>query len=988
MRKHTCRNLAIVALLCALFVTPVTLCDASLEMARAEEDIEKPFEMPEDAECEPGEVIVLVRPEADVAEVGDTLVDSPVVAEQGAAVEEITSDVLKVELESGTDVEDAVNELLGEAPPEVVAVQPNYVYHLASASEEQVAPLDEIPADEEVPSLEETPAAEEPPTEDETQPLEEEPLAEEEPLTVEETPVESIADDDAISKNDTSSLEDADAPVKEESRTPAVEEAHSIELQSNALSDAEALTVSAQGGEGVGAAVNDPYIDELWGLESMRALEAWDLVRCEGKVSVAVIDDCFDVTHPDLAPNIVAGSPYNAHAALMGLDNEVHDVSAHRKQGRDHGTHVAGIVGAVANNGLGVAGVSYNAGVVPIKAFDDNDANPQATTKDLIRAYDYILSVAEKYHIRVVNMSIGKPYGGDFEDSALIKMVETASEKGIVTVAAAGNRDSGESSFPFCFFPGDSASIVNVIDLRRADNDASGNDASGKFNVVRSDSSNYNVAGQGGVNTNYGKNISAPGTSILSTTYGHDYGGSSGTSMASPYVAGVIALEFAANPELTAGEAVDILYASAHDLGDDGWDEQYGYGEVDALTAVEFARSETEFAVDGGTISMRLVRPKGGYEFDRTQKEPEVEVVLKAEGSTKTLARGVDFSVTYADNVDAGLATATVTGAGDFAGKFVKDLYFTIAARSISGAQITLAAEELAYTGGPLKPEVISVLDGNAQLTAGVDFSGEIEYANNIHTGTATVKVTGRGNYAGTKKVTFKITAASVSSAKVAAIGAKAYTGKAIKPKPKVTLGGRTLKAGTDYELSYAYNVRPGTATVKVTGKGNYAGTKKVTFRIVAPTVRYLAHCQTFGWEKSWVSDGKVSGTTGESRRLEAICIKLGGGFPVSGGIEYLSHLQEFGWASSWTSNGAVSGTTGQSRRMEAIRIRLTGDMAKKYDVWYRAHVQLIGWMGWAKNGDPVGTTGQSRRLEAIQIVLVPKDHAAPGPTADSFRKR
>ena len=236
--------------------------------------------------------------------------------------------------------------------------------------------------------------------------------------------------------------------------------------------------------------------------------------------------------------------------------------------------------------------------------------------------------------------------------------------------------------------------------------------------------------------------------------------------------------------------------------------------------------------------------------------------------------------------------------------------------------------------------------------------------------------------------MTFKITAASVSSAKVAAIGAKAYTGKAIKPKPKVTLGGRTLKAGTDYELSYASNVRPGTATVKVTGKGNYAGTKKVTFRIVAPTVRYLAHCQTFGWEKSWVSDGKVSGTTGESRRLEAICIKLGGGFPVSGGIEYLSHLQEFGWASSWTSNGAVSGTTGQSRRMEAIRIRLTGDMAKKYDVWYRAHVQLIGWMGWAKNGDPVGTTGQSRRLEAIQIVLVPKDHAAPGPTADSFRKR
>jgi uncharacterized protein YjdB len=83
-----------------------------------------------------------------------------------------------------------------------------------------------------------------------------------------------------------------------------------------------------------------------------------------------------------------------------------------------------------------------------------------------------------------------------------------------------------------------------------------------------------------------------------------------------------------------------------------------------------------------------------------------------------------------------------------------------------------------------------------------------------------------------------------------------------------------------------------------------------------------------------------------------------------------------------------MAGTSGKSKRLEAIRIKLTGEIAEHYDVYYRVHAQTFGWMGWAKNGEAAGTAGYSKRLEAIQIVLVPKGGKAPGSTANSFRQK
>jgi uncharacterized repeat protein (TIGR02543 family) len=146
------------------------------------------------------------------------------------------------------------------------------------------------------------------------------------------------------------------------------------------------------------------------------------------------------------------------------------------------------------------------------------------------------------------------------------------------------------------------------------------------------------------------------------------------------------------------------------------------------------------------------------------------------------------------------------------------------------------------------------------------------------------------------------------------------------------------------------------------------------------PVVSYQSHVQDIGWQ-GFVSNGDISGTSGQAKRLEAMCIKLAN---VDGGIEYKTHVQDYGWM-DWVANGAMSGTSGQAKRLEAIQIRLTGNAANQYDIYYRVHAQNIGWMDWAVNGSSAGTAGYSYRLEAIQVVLVPKGQAAPGPTAKPF---
>lgn len=176
---------------------------------------------------------------------------------------------------------------------------------------------------------------------------------------------------------------------------------------------------------------------------------------------------------------------------------------------------------------------------------------------------------------------------------------------------------------------------------------------------------------------------------------------------------------------------------------------------------------------------------------------------------------------------------------------------------------------------------------------------------------------------------------------------------------------------------------------------GAYAGTRNLGKRLeelqvqIVPkesknastkeeSVSYRVHRQTYGWEPLDVSDGTVSGTTGQAKRLEGIQISVSGKY--SGSVKYQTQVQTYGW-NGWKSDGLTAGTTGQAKRLEAIQMYLTGEVANYYDIYYRVHAQSYGWMNWAANGQKAGTTGLAKRLEAIQIVLVKKTDEAPGAT-------
>lgn len=157
-------------------------------------------------------------------------------------------------------------------------------------------------------------------------------------------------------------------------------------------------------------------------------------------------------------------------------------------------------------------------------------------------------------------------------------------------------------------------------------------------------------------------------------------------------------------------------------------------------------------------------------------------------------------------------------------------------------------------------------------------------------------------------------------------------------------------------------------------------------------SVSYTTHVQNIGWMPV-VADGVTAGTSGKSYRLEGIKVNLDSA-EYSGSVKYRTHIQNIGWESSYstggTSNGnmgAVSGTSGQSLRLEGIQIELTGDVANHYDIYYQVHVQDYGWIGWAKNGESAGSEGGSKRLEGIRIVLIPKGSVGPSNGSAAFIK-
>ena len=194
----------------------------------------------------------------------------------------------------------------------------------------------------------------------------------------------------------------------------------------------------------------------------------------------------------------------------------------------------------------------------------------------------------------------------------------------------------------------------------------------------------------------------------------------------------------------------------------------------------------------------------------------------------KELTKDTDYTVSGLTGTEPGSYPVTVTGTGNYTGEVTKS--FEIAKADISSATISDIDSPVGYTGTAYEPEVTVTFNGK-ELALDTDYT--VAYTNNVNAGEATVTITGTGaHFKGSVEKHFTITAADLSGCTFAPIADVTYNTKAHTPEVTVAISGRTLEADKDYTVSYASNVNAGTATVTVTGKGNFTGSANTTFTI------------------------------------------------------------------------------------------------------------------------------------------------------------
>lgn len=234
--------------------------------------------------------------------------------------------------------------------------------------------------------------------------------------------------------------------------------------------------------------------------------------------------------------------------------------------------------------------------------------------------------------------------------------------------------------------------------------------------------------------------------------------------------------------------------------------------------------AEATFTVEPREIEAKDV----AFDKELTYTGNELTQTVTVTVNGKTLTVGTDYTVSGLTGTEPGSYPVTVTGTGNYTGTVTKS--FEIAKADISSAAITYDAGPYGYTGKEWKPEV-AVSFNSATLTAGNDYT--VSYENNINAGTAKIIITGIGDhFTGLTEKTFTINSAEISGCTFAPIADVTYNTKAHTPEVTVAISGRTLEADKDYTVSYASNVNAGTATVTVTGKGNFTGSANTTFTI------------------------------------------------------------------------------------------------------------------------------------------------------------
>jgi thermitase len=309
---------------------------------------------------------------------------------------------------------------------------------------------------------------------------------------------------------------------------------------------------------------NDPGFTNgnQWGLTKAQAPAAWNITTGSADIIVAIIDTGIDAGHPDLAGKIVAGYDF------VSGDSNPNDQNG-------HGTHVAGIAAAVTNNGVGVAGMNWNARIMPIRVLDDTGSG---WNSDIVSGITW----AWQHGARVINLSLG----GSYYSSSMQDAVNAAHAAGSLVVAAMGN----------CRTEGGGCQTANPTSYPAAYNNVMAVAATGPYDVYAPYSQygpHCDISAPGGDMSYYhdpdGIYSTLPTYPVFLTTYysySMNYDFLNGTSQATPYVSGLAALVWATNPSLTPQQVQEAIESTAVDLGTPGWDSTYGWGRINAAAAV------------------------------------------------------------------------------------------------------------------------------------------------------------------------------------------------------------------------------------------------------------------------------------------------------------------------------------------------------------------------------------------------------------------
>jgi serine protease len=370
-------------------------------------------------------------------------------------------------------------------------------------------------------------------------------------------------------------------------------------------------------------APNDTHYSYQWHYPMINLPQAWDITTgtpAAGQVIVAVIDTGVLLSHPDLAGKLVAGYDFVSDATRArdsnGIDPIADDPGDLQTPGKSsfHGTHVAGTIGALSNNGAGVAGVSWGAMIMPVRVLGQGGG----TDYDIMQGVLYAAGLTNDSNTLpaqradVINLSLG---GAGYSQAAQ-DAITAARNAGVIIIAAAGNDNTSQLFYP--------ASYAGVVSVSAVD-----------MNKARAPYSNYgtevDVAAPGG---NMGADLNNDGFAdgVLSTK-GDDSAGAiqssyefeNGTSMASPHVAGVAALMKAVHPGLTPAQFDTLLASGAitDDLGAPGRDDTFGHGLINALKAVQEAQ---KLASPGAPTAPAMVASTSNIAFGITRTAQTVSV--------------------------------------------------------------------------------------------------------------------------------------------------------------------------------------------------------------------------------------------------------------------------------------------------------------------------------------------------------------------------